>query len=450
MNSKNKFSPIHLMTGNHINVIYDEHSMNLFKVNNRTYEIVKALKSGISLTEISKEHLCSEKQIIKLLESLQGEEATYQTSSERIIERITLHVSNDCNLRCKYCYANGGSYNQNRSLMSLKVAEDFIDFCSKNFDSVEYIVFFGGEPLLNVPIMSYICTEFSKRYANGLVKFMPKFGMITNGTILNDNIINFIRDNLSFVTVSIDGIGKDNDANRIFANGKGSYLKIHSFIHSLKTKTPVNIRYEATYTQYHIEKGLSTWDISKAIENEFGITGDVIEELSVQQHTNVDFWHDFSFEKWKQEGSYIFPEGFWSILNAINQKRPKLMCGIAHTIFAVATNGDIYPCHINTGEPSNRLGKISDANIFNSSEIKQEYFPVNIEYNEVCNSCWANKICGGCSRTWFYDEKKEIYLLYPKQELCEKNKRHLENILLLIAAARSDATVWKNITKKKS
>lgn len=173
-----------------------------------------------------------------------------------------------------------------------------------------------------------------------------------------------------------------------------------------------------------------------------------IEELSVQQHANVDFWHDFSFEKWKQEGSYIFPEGFWSILDAINQKRPKLMCGIAHTIFAVATNGDIYPCHINTGEPSNRLGNISDVNIFNSPQFKQEYFPANIEHNEVCDSCWANKICGGCSRTWFYDENKKKYLLHPKKELCQKNKQHLENILLLIAAIRSDTELWKDLVKK--
>lgn len=452
MNYKNILSSMHIVAGNGVNVVYDMESMNLLKVNNLTYKILEALKKGMDVTEIEAKYQTSGIQISRLLESLNsGKECGNSPlcpPSERTVERITLHVSNDCKLRCKYCYANGGSYNQNRALMSLETAEQFVDFCSENFDKVGFIVFFGGEPLLNVPVMKYICAEFSRRHTHGLIKFMPEFGMITNGTLLNDDILHFIRDNLSFVTVSIDGIGEMNDANRIFANGKGSYPKIQAFIHTLKTHTKVHIRYEATYTQYHIDKGISTWEVSQGIENEFGITGEVIEELSVQNCGSQDFWHDFSFEKWKQEGSYIFPEGFWSILDAINQKRPKLMCGIAHTIFAVATNGDIYPCHINTGEPSNRLGNISGTHIFNSPQMRQARFPVNVEHNETCKSCWANKICGGCSRTWFYDEEKKKYLPSPKSELCQKNKQHLENILLLMAAIRSDAALWKELVEK--
>lgn len=81
MNSANKLSSMHIMTGNHVNVVYDEYSMNLFKVSNRTYEIIKALKNGVSLTNISEKHQCSEIQISKLLESLQGKRATSQTTS---------------------------------------------------------------------------------------------------------------------------------------------------------------------------------------------------------------------------------------------------------------------------------------------------------------------------------------------------------------------------------
>ena len=60
---------------------------------------------------------------------------------ERAIHRITLHISNDFNLRCKYCYANGGNYNLHRHLMTKETAKDFYDFCINNFHHIEKIVF---------------------------------------------------------------------------------------------------------------------------------------------------------------------------------------------------------------------------------------------------------------------------------------------------------------------
>jgi hypothetical protein len=45
-------------------------------------------------------------------------------SAKKSIGRMTLHVSNDCNLRWKYCYANGGNYNLSKELMSYKTVLD--------------------------------------------------------------------------------------------------------------------------------------------------------------------------------------------------------------------------------------------------------------------------------------------------------------------------------------
>lgn len=58
-----------------------------------------------------------------------------------MIRRITLHISNDCNLRCKYCFGGGGSYNQERNLMTEQTAIEFVDFCVEQFERVEKIVF---------------------------------------------------------------------------------------------------------------------------------------------------------------------------------------------------------------------------------------------------------------------------------------------------------------------
>ena len=58
-----------------------------------------------------------------------------------------------------------------------------------------------------------------------------------------------------------------------------------------------------------------------------------------------------------------FPEGFWGVLQAIKQKRTKTMCGIVKETFAISTNGDIYPCHINNGEKNSFLGNIVNSSI---------------------------------------------------------------------------------------
>lgn len=334
-------------------------------------------------------------------------------------------------------------------MMTLQTAEEFILFCNRTFKDVKTIVFFGGEPLLNLPVMTYICTTFKELHAKGKIQFLPEFGMITNGTMTNNDIIEFINKHLSFVTVSIDGNKELNDANRIFKNGKGSYDKIAQFIHAIQENTTTSIRYEATYTQYHIEKGYTQNKVADIIEKKFGIEGEVIEEMSVQSNCTKDYWNNYTFESWKEKGCSYFPEGFWSIMKALSLKKPKTMCGIARNIFAVSTDGSIYPCHINTGIKGSFLGNIQGKNIFNDMKYRDIHFPVNIEKNETCQTCWANTICGGCSRTWFYQEEKEKFMEHPKETLCKQNKIHLERILLMIAQIKQDRKTWEQLSTRQ-
>lgn len=87
----------------------------------------------------------SEKLDSKKMKSILGapciETKVNNTEPHRDINRITLCVSNNCNLRCKYCYAQGGDYGAVRSLMTIDTAKSFISFCKSNFDSINKIVF---------------------------------------------------------------------------------------------------------------------------------------------------------------------------------------------------------------------------------------------------------------------------------------------------------------------
>lgn len=436
---------LHLIKNANTYLAYHATKMDLVILNETTYEALQQVKNGLSLQAVAQSLHVSEDAIDSIIKKLTFPDSPHPqwNISSKKIERITLHVSNDCNLRCKYCYANGGHYNQARDMMDVQTAEAFVSFCMQTFTDIGTIVFFGGEPCLNLPVMKYVCNRFEELYAAKQISFLPQFGIITNGTIINEDIIHFIQAHLAFITVSIDGNKEVHDANRVFANGKGSYDKIAMFIQTLQQRTNIPIKYEATYTQYHIDNGYTQRDVADFMEHEFGLKGEVIEEMSVQSSCTEDYWANYTFEDWKKKGLSHYPEGFWSVLSAISSKRPKVMCGIAHTIFAVSTHGDIYPCHIDTGTKEICLGNICGENIFNTFANRNVYFPTNVEDNETCRTCWANKICGGCSRTWFYQEEQKKFAKYPKAELCKQNKRHLERILWMIATIKQEPEVWK-------
>ncbi|WP_115367903.1 hypothetical protein [Prevotella disiens] len=125
----------HIITKDNETILFHYPSYTLISINDHIKEILEMIKSGISLSEISLKKNILEADIKKLLVSLnkvitknllckeKGKEI-----KEGAIHRITLHISNDCNLRCKYCYANGGNYNLHRHLMTKETAKNFMTF----------------------------------------------------------------------------------------------------------------------------------------------------------------------------------------------------------------------------------------------------------------------------------------------------------------------------------
>lgn len=93
--------------------------------------------------------------------------------------------------------------------------------------------------------------------------------MNTNGTLLTPRIFRFIEKNISILTVSIDGLEKINDVNRVYRDGKGCYAKTAEFIHAIHQLEHVKMQFEATFTQSHVDQGYRMKDISYDLEKEF-------------------------------------------------------------------------------------------------------------------------------------------------------------------------------------
>lgn len=126
------------------------------------------------------------------------------------------------------------------------------------------------------------------------------------------------------------------------------------------------------------------------------------------------------------------------------------MCLVGRNIFAVTVDGDIYPCHMNTGNDKVCLGNIQGENAFTNKIKYKNKFPALSAISktkEPCILCWANPICGGCAIYWFFDEKRDKYMHSPNETLCRANKKHVERILLLIYKLRKNPQKWSELLK---
>ena len=140
-----------------------------------------------------------------------------------VVKALCLHIAHDCNLACKYCFAEEGEYHGRRALMSFETGKKALDFLianSGNRRNLE-VDFFGGEPLMNWEVVKQLVEygrskekEFNKNF---------RFTMTTNGVLLNDEIMEFCNREMSNVVLSLDGRQEVNDRMRPFRNGKGSF-----------------------------------------------------------------------------------------------------------------------------------------------------------------------------------------------------------------------------------
>jgi len=159
---------------------------------------------------------------------------------KRKISMMTIQLTQDCNLRCKYCVYSEEHNRSQRShstkVMSWETAKKAVDFLAEHsIDSPSInIGFYGGEPLLEFSLLKKII-EYCK------VIFLGKefsLNMTTNGILLTDEIILYLEDQNVSLMISIDGPKEINDINRVFIDGSGTFDVVAERIRRIKEIAP--------------------------------------------------------------------------------------------------------------------------------------------------------------------------------------------------------------------
>ena len=140
-----------------------------------------------------------------------------------VVKALCLHIAHDCNLACRYCFAEEGEYHGRRALMSYEVGKKALDFLIANSGSRHNLEvdFFGGEPLMNWQVVKDLVAYGREQEKLHNKRF--RFTLTTNGVLLNDEVQEFANREMDNVVLSIDGRKEVHDRMRPFRNGKGSY-----------------------------------------------------------------------------------------------------------------------------------------------------------------------------------------------------------------------------------
>lgn len=223
--------------------LYDVNKNRILKINKEIFELLSTWLANEDakpdhqlINEMLENGFLSSKRISEVIHPSNSILSDFLKSK---LSRITLQVTQQCNLRCSYC-AYSGSYenrhHQNKK-MSFETAKKGIDYViNRSKDASKLVIgFYGGEPLLELGMIKK-CVEYAIEKGEGK---QIVFSITTNGTLLNEETIEFLMNNDFTLLISLDGPKEVHDKNRKFAGSeKGSFNVIMQNYNIIKTKFP--------------------------------------------------------------------------------------------------------------------------------------------------------------------------------------------------------------------
>ena len=354
---------------------------------------------------------------------------------------MVLEVAQDCNLRCTYCYAEGGSYGGPTRLLDAEVARTAVRYLVKESGDREALtlVLFGGEPLLNMEAVKAAVEEAEKMASVAGKKLLVS--LTTNGTLLNADTVEFLRDHGVVVSVSLDGPPDLHDANRPDASGKGSYAKILAQLHGLLENCSAAVAARVTLTPEQWPRIEEVFDHLMDLGfHEVGISpaSPIRKNLLPDRDQEEALLQSFAamasrFLKVAREGRILPFSNLLELLGRLHMGQTKAVaCGAGYGYLAVDAGGDFYLCHRLAGEKSFEVGNLENGP--DPEKIRSCLEHVTAGKDKMCEKCWARTLCsGGCH---YENHLRETTLGIPPGSSCNFILRWLQIGIELYADLR--------------
>lgn len=354
------------------------------------------------------------------------------------VKALCLHICHDCNLRCRYCFADEGAYHAKREFMSLETAKRAIDFLIEQSGSRRILEtdFFGGEPLMNFDVVKQTVRYAKEQAAKRGKKFL--FTLTTNGLLLKDDVAEFLNREMENVVLSLDGRKEVHDAVRKTANGKGSFdLVIENLKNFVRIRGNKSYYVRGTFTAKNLDfskdvlfladSGFDSISLEPVVTDipDLAITKQDLSRVCDEYDTLCDKYLEYEA---KGKGFNFFHFNVDLEGGPCLSKRVSA-CGAGNEYFSVVPNGDIYPCHQFAGDPDFRMGNVYEGKL--DEAIRAKFKKSCLFTRKKCENCFAKFICsGGCSANNYHfngdiDEPYDI--------TCEMMKKRTENAMHILA-----------------
>ena len=350
-------------------------------------------------------------------------------------QSLTFVVTEDCNLRCKYCYI---THKASNSKMNFDIAQKFIDYIlSDNTKKQDAVVldFIGGEPMLEVDLIDQICdyfkiTAFEKDndwYWN------YRINISTNGVNYSDeNVQRFIDKNMGKLSIgmSIDGTKEKHDSQRIFPDGSGSFEIIEKNIplwisqfggYTKATFSSDDLKYLKDSIISLWDKGITQVASNVVFENVWKDGDDLLLEEQLIELA------DYALENrlFDKCVCTFFDENIGGFYNEDDLRRT--WCG-AGKMLALGPNGNIYPCMRYKDYSLNKHSEWTFGNV--NDGIDMEHVRpfmtaiIKLQSDSECINCDVATGCAFC-QGYNYDEAEIPTNFSREKHICKMHKARI-------------------------
>lgn len=371
------------------------------------------------------------------------ENAAYiQRLTRMSTNKIELYLAEACNLRCRYCYVDAHDA-LDHGLMPWEIAKQAVDLVFARGGGAEsiHITFFGGEPLLNKPVLKQVIAYSQAR--GSATGQRVTYSMTTNATLLDDEIIGLIKRYNFGLMISMDGPPDVHDAMRPMADGSGSFdVAARNVKQLMRRRRSVTVRCTLSnrcldrprivrfledfgFTRVAMSRctgtvdGLGPYDIGPAENAILHAQDDAFVERLLEQLARGE---RIKFNPWA------------SVMRTIHDRQHRRMrCGVGRGCTTVGIDGRLYPCHRYVGMDPYVLGHVETG-------IDREKFAAYLhgyfETKRKCESCWAINLCGGYC-PWYVSSADGTFKA-PEDWWCEDIRHWFERGVWLYETLRRD------------
>lgn len=358
------------------------------------------------------------------------------------LETLVLEVAQDCNLRCSYCYAHGGTYGGSPRLLdpetARKAARTLVERSGDR--PAVTLVLFGGEPLMNFPAVRAAVEEGEAAAARAGKELTSS--LTTNGTLFTPEVLAFLLDHRVLVSVSIDGPPDLHDQNRPYAGGAGTYAVVAAGLAELAARgIPAAARVTLAPSQWGripevfdhlLALGLREVGIAPAspITPDLLPTADEEEALFRGFQTLAE-----RFEAEGRQGRCLPFANLLDLLGRLHAGRAKgAPCGAGYGYLALDAGGRYFLCHRLAGEEAFAAGDLEQGP--DLERLRSCLRAAAAPRRELCAHCWARRLCaGGCH---YENHLRETVLGHAPGGSCRFIRRWLELGVQLYARLRAD------------